>query len=142
MPHLKIDYSANLEACTDVGVLCRALAVELAALRDDAGQPLFPLAGTRVLAAPAPHHAVAGAREGYAFVYLNLRITPGRAKATVARAGQALLEIVQQHFQALFDTHAIGITLHIDEIAPAWEGKSSNLAQHLANEPRGGINVT
>jgi 5-carboxymethyl-2-hydroxymuconate isomerase len=134
MPHLKIDYSANLDECTDIGVLCRALAARLAGLRDAVGQPLFPLAGTRVLAAPAPHHAVAGGRAGYCFVYLNLRITPGRDKDLVAHAGTALLATVEEHFGALMQTRAVGITLHIDEAAPAYEGKYSNLASHLAAE--------
>ncbi|MDB5906883.1 MAG: 5-carboxymethyl-2-hydroxymuconate isomerase [Massilia sp.] len=134
MPHLKIDYSANLDEYADMAVLCRSLSAALAGLRDVPGQPLFPLAGTRVMAAPAPHHAVAGGRAGYAFVYLNLRITPGRDKALIAHAGAALLATVEEHFGALMRTRPIGITLHIDETAPAYEGKYSNLASHLAAE--------
>lgn len=131
MPHLKIDYSANLDGCFDVGVLCRALAVGLAELEDDAGKPLFPLAGTRVLAAPAPHHAVAGGRAGFAFLYLNLRITPGRERALVTRAGEALLATIKEHMAGLLETQPVGITLHIDEVAPAYEGKFSTLQSHL-----------
>lgn len=133
MPHLKIDYSANLDGCTDVGLLCEALAARLAGLRDPAGQPLFPLAGTRVLACPAPHHAVSGGRAGFAFMYLNLRITPGRDKALVDAAGDALLAAVKEHFAPLLADRAIGITLHIDEVAPAYEGKYGNLANRLAD---------
>ena len=132
MPHLKIDYSANLDDCADIGVLCRALAACLAAMRDRAGQPLFPLAGTRVLACPAPHHAVSGGRADFAFMYLNLRITPGRDKDLVDGAGDALLATVKEHFAPLLAERAIGITLHIDEAAPVYEGKYSNLASHLA----------
>ncbi|MDL2354524.1 MAG: 5-carboxymethyl-2-hydroxymuconate isomerase [Pseudomonadota bacterium] len=135
MPHLKIDYSANLDAHTDMGQLCRALAATLAGLRDARGEPLFPLAGSRVLACPAPHHAVAGGRDGYGFVYLNCRITPGRERALVDAAGDALLATVKAHFAPLLAERPLGITLHIDELAPAYEGKFSNLAAQLARGP-------
>jgi 5-carboxymethyl-2-hydroxymuconate isomerase len=133
MPHLKIDYSADLDAHTDMTALCNALAAALAGLCDAQGKALFPLAGTRVLACPAPHHAVAGGRSGYGFVYLNFRITPGRSRALVDAAGEALLATLNRHFAKLLAERPLGITLHIDEVAPAWEGKSSNLAAHLAS---------
>ena len=132
MPHLNIDYTANLEPLTDMTALCQALAATMAALRDDAGKPVFPLAGTRVLAGPAPHHAVAGGRAGFGFIYLNLRITPGRPAMVVEAAGAALLETVRTHVAPIFERHPIGITLHIDEGMPVYEGKHSNLAAALA----------
>jgi 5-carboxymethyl-2-hydroxymuconate isomerase len=132
MPHLRIEYTANLAARTDIGALCEALAQRLAGLRDMQNQPVFPLAGSRVLAFPAPHHAVAGGHTDAGFVYLNFRITPGRSRELVDAAGEALLETVKAHFAPLLDRHAVGVTLHIDEVAPAFEGKSSNLAAYLS----------
>ena len=128
MPHLHIDYSANLDTQADISLLCRELAAALAELRDGKGAPMFPLAGTRVLAYPARHHAVAGGRTGFGFMYLNLRVTPGRSDAAHAQAGEALMKVVR----ATFNTDApVGITLQIDAVAPAWEGKHSNLAAKL-----------
>ena len=48
----------------DMSALCRSLADTMLAQRDEAGKPVFPTGGTRVLAYPAPHYAVAdgGAR--------------------------------------------------------------------------------
>jgi 5-carboxymethyl-2-hydroxymuconate isomerase len=72
--------------------LCNTLAATLVALRGEDGvAPLFPVAGTRVMAWPAPHFAVADGRPGRAFIYLNLLITPGRSEALKKRAGDALL---------------------------------------------------
>ena len=90
MPHLRIDYTANLDATADMGGLCAALAATLVALRHDDGAPLFPVAGTRVMAWPAPHFAVADGQPGRAFIYLNLLITPGRSPAMVQRAAGQL----------------------------------------------------
>ncbi len=137
MPHLKIDYCANLDGRTDMGALCLALSARLAALRSPEGAPIFPLAGTRVLACPAPHHAVADGRDDFSFVYLNFRITPGRSRALVEAVGEALLATVRSHFAPLQGQCALGVTLHIDEIAPAFEGKFSNLVCHLATGASG-----
>lgn len=122
MPHLHIDYTANLEPDADMGRLCRDLAAAIAAL-SHGGQSVFPLNGTRVLAYPAPFHAVADGAFEKGFVYLNLRITPGRSAAIVAIAGEALLAVVRAHFDRLGLSGAVGITLHIDEVAPAFEGR-------------------
>lgn len=132
MPHLRIDYTANLDPTADMGGLCKALAATLVALRHDDGTPLFPVAGTRVMAWPAPHFAVADGQPGRAFIYLNLLITPGRSAAMVQRAGDALLACCKAHLAPVFEAHAVGLTLQIDEGAPVYEGKHNNLASHLA----------
>ncbi len=132
MPHLRIDYTANLDATADMGALCTTLAATLVALRHDDGSALFPLTGTRVMAWPAPHFAVADGQPGRAFVYLNLRITPGRSPAMIQRAGDALLASCKAHLASVFSEHAVGLTLQIDEGAPVFEGKHNNLAAHLA----------
>ena len=133
MPHLSIEYTANLEAAADMGALCTALAATLVALRHDDGGPLFPVAGTRVIAWATPHFAVADGQPDRAFIYLNLRITPGRSAATIARTGDAVLARAKAHLAPLFATHAVGLTLQIDEGAPVSEGKHNNLAAYLTH---------
>ena len=131
MPHLNIEYTANLETVADMGALCRTLAATLTALRNDDNGPLFPVAGTRVMAWPAPHFAVADGQPDRAFVYLNLRITAGRSDALKKRAGDAVLASASAHLDAVFARHAVGLTLQIDEGAPVYEGKRNNLAEYL-----------
>ena len=123
MPHLHIDYTANLDPHCDIGTLCRALAAAMATMADDTRQPVFPLAGTRVLAYPAPHHAVADGQPQHAFVYLNLRITPGRAPHVVQAAGEGLLEVARSHFAQFPLAGELALTLHIDEVSPVYEGR-------------------
>ena len=131
MPHLTIEYTANLEASADMGTLCTTLAATLVALRHDDGAPLFPVAGTRVMAWPAPHFAVADGQPDRAFIYMNLLITPGRTAAMIERAGEAVLDSVKAHLAPLFAAHAVGLTLQVHEGAPVYEGKHNNLAAHL-----------
>jgi len=64
MPHLTMLYTPQLdrpaaEGGSDMELLCRRLADTLLAQRDEAGGPVFPPGGIRVLAFPATHHAVA-----------------------------------------------------------------------------------
>lgn len=127
MPHLKIEYTANLEARADMGTLCKVLANLLIQLKDEQGQPVFPVGGTRVLAYPAPCWAVADGNPDSAFVYLNLRIATGRNDATKKAAGDALMARTKTHFESIFSQASMGITLQIDEGVQVYEAKHSNL---------------
>lgn len=128
MPHLVILYTPNLETATDMTALCRALADTMLAVQDDEGKQVFPTGGTRVLAYPAAHYAVADGKQDYAFVYLNLRMATGRPDATKKRAGDALLATATVHFGPLMKDRLIGITLQVDESpGQVYDGKHSNL---------------
>ncbi len=59
MPHLVILYSPNIEGRADLTQLCRDLADTMLAQRDEHDKTVFPLGGTRVLAYPAAHFAIA-----------------------------------------------------------------------------------
>jgi 5-carboxymethyl-2-hydroxymuconate isomerase len=127
MPHVVVQYTANLEPEANIGALCSSLAEVIVAQRDRGGGPLFPIGGTRVLAYPAPHFAVADGAPDRAFVYLNVRIAAGRERAFVTAAGEAMMTVVRSHFAELFASRAIGITLQIDEGAPVFDAKHSSL---------------
>ena len=143
MPHLVILYSGNLDARTDMSALCRSLADSMLAQRDDAGRPVFPPGGTRVLAYPAAHFAVsdgggAGRATGgdgdYGFAYLNLRMGRGRSEAVQQRVGEALTSVARAHFQPLLATMHLGVTLQIDVGAEVFDAKLSTL-HPLFNKP-------
>ena len=128
MPHCVILYTPNVEAKTDMTRLCRSLADEMLTILDEAGKQVFPTGGTRVLAFPAAHYAVADGQGDYAFVYINVRMGAGRSDAVKKDAGDRLLARVQQHFAPLFERELIGITLQIDESpGQVYDAKHSTL---------------
>ena len=131
MPHLDIQYTANLEADADMTGLCRTLTATLVGLRNDAGEPVFPLTGTRVMAWPAAHYAVADGAPDRSFIYLLLRIKPGRSDAIKKKAGDAVLAAALAHLEPVFAKHAVGLTLEVDEGAHIYEGKQNNLANYM-----------
>lgn len=129
MPHLVVLYTPNLEAEAGMGALCRQLADAMLAVRDEAGRQVFPTGGTRVLAYPAAHAAVAdGGRPDDAFVYLNLRMGAGRSAAVQQAAGDALLATARAHLAPLFERRALGLTVQVDESpGQVYDGKHSSL---------------
>jgi 5-carboxymethyl-2-hydroxymuconate isomerase len=128
MPHLVILYTPNIELETDMPALCRGMADTMLVQRDDEGKQVYPTGGTRVLAFPAAHYAVADGKGDYAFVYLNLRMAAGRPDAVKKRIGDALLATVKRHFEPLLARRHVGITLQIDESpGQVYDGKYGNL---------------
>ena len=127
MPHLVVLYSANLEAETDMSLLCRRLADAMLSVRDEQGQQVFPTGGARVFAYPAPHYAVADGQRDYAFVYLNLRMGRGRSEAVRRRAGETLTATAKAHFEPLFAHRYLGLTLQIDEGQEVFDAKHGTI---------------
>jgi 5-carboxymethyl-2-hydroxymuconate isomerase len=128
MPHCVILYTPNIEAKTDMAGLCRALADEMLAVLDESGKQVFPTGGTRVLAFPAAHHAVADGRRDYAFIYINVRMSLGRSDAVKKAAGDRLLACAKEHLAPLFAQEFVGLTLQIDEsMGQVFDGKHSTI---------------
>lgn len=132
MPHLVILYTPNLEAETDMTALCRSLADGMLAVRDEAGKQVFPTGGTRVLAYPAAHYAVADGQGDYGFVYMNLRMGAGRSAAVQKAAGDAVLERARAHLAPLLERRLLGLTVQVDESpGQVYDGKHSTLHPHF-----------
>ncbi|MEO7496142.1 MAG: 5-carboxymethyl-2-hydroxymuconate isomerase [Massilia sp.] len=123
MPHLRIEYTGNVAEPGAMDALCKDLALTLVRIEDGKGGLLFPLEGTRVLACPAAHWAVGDGEKERGFVYLNLRIAPGRTAAQMKAAGDALLARVESHFTSARPACQLRVTLHIDVGMPVYEGK-------------------
>jgi len=127
MPHLVALYTRELDALTDMDALCRALADAMLSVRDDAGRQVFPIGGTRVLAYPAAHSAVADGQRDYLFMYLNVRMAQGRDAAVHRAVGEAVTAAARAHLQAVFEHRHIGLTVQIDEGHEVYDSKTSTI---------------
>ncbi|WJD65132.1 5-carboxymethyl-2-hydroxymuconate isomerase [Pseudomonas kurunegalensis] len=135
MPHLVLLYTPDLERDTDIPGLCRALADCMLEQRDDTGKAVFPTGGTRVLAYPAAHCAVADGRGDYGFLYANLRMGSGRSTTVHNSIGDSLLQVLKNHLDRVLQERPIGITLQIDESTQqVFDAKHSTL-HPLFNRP-------
>ena len=128
MPHLVLLYTADLEHSTDIPGLCRALADTMLEQHDESGKGVFPKGGTRVLAYPAAHSAVADGQGNYGFLYANLRMGAGRSATVHKQVGDQLLAVLNARLGHLLLERPIGITLQIDESpGQVYDGKHSSL---------------
>ena len=141
MPHLVILYTPNLDKPAadggiDMSALCRALCDAMLSVRDEQDRQVFPTGGTRVLAYPAAHFAIAdggaageaaGLGRNYAFVYMNVRMAKGRSALVHQRVGETLNACVRQWFGPQFEHRPIGVTVQVDEGHEVFDAKNSSL---------------
>lgn len=127
MPHLVILYTPQLDLECDMTALCRRLADTMLAARDDEGRAVFPVGGTRVLAYPAAHHAVADGSGDHAFAWLHLRMARGRSETVRRRIGEALVAAAREQLAPVLARRAVGLTLQVEEGAESFDGRFGNL---------------
>jgi 5-carboxymethyl-2-hydroxymuconate isomerase len=110
MPHLSVEYSANLEGRTDLDALCNVL------LETVLQTGLFETGAVRVRAFRAEHYAVADRLPENSFIDLQFRIGAGRSDDDKKRTGEALFAAASDALSALFATPHFALSLEIREI--------------------------
>lgn len=125
MPHLTVEYSANLEGRADLGALCAAL------LETMLETGLFEIGAVRVRALRADHYAIADLLPENAFVDLNLRIGKGRSAEEKKRTGEALFATASRLLAPLFETPHFALSLEIREIDAELSWKKSAIHPRL-----------
>ena len=129
MPHIILDYSANLEADADIPGLC-------AALRDAAADcPAFPTAGIRVRAFRADCCAIADGDPENSYVDISVRLRSGRDLETRRQAADGIFAAAKKHLAPVIASRRIALSLEIREIAPDPElSPKLNTIRDLARE--------
>lgn len=130
MPHLTLEYSANLADEANIEQLCTSLAACLDAQREN-DQRVFPLGGIRVRALRCEQYCIADGRPDAAFLHANLKIAAGRSDAVKKATGHALFEAIKQHFATEFEQHGLALSLEINEFSEAGTWKHNNLHARL-----------
>jgi 5-carboxymethyl-2-hydroxymuconate isomerase len=131
MPHITLEYSANIRPVARMSELCGKLAQYLAAYRGEDGKPVYPLGGIRVRAIACEDYAIADGRPDAAFVHANLRMAAGRSEATRQATCDALFEIIKAHFAELFAQTGLALSLEINQFNEAGTWKHNNLHARL-----------
>jgi len=126
MPHLTIEYSANLRAAGDIPSLLPKLAQCLRNQRAD-GKVVYPTGGVRVRAYEAVDYCVADGAPDAGFVHATLKIGKGRSRETVRATGDALFEIMKAHFAPVLERQGLALSLYLDEVDETGSWKHNNL---------------
>jgi len=125
LAHVTIEYSANMEARTDIAGLCDAL--RLAAIATGT----LPLAGVRVRALRADHVSVADGNPDHGFVDISVRLRGGRDLATRKDATKQIFDAARAYLQPAMEKHSIALSLEMRDIDPELSPKTGTIRDHL-----------
>ena len=125
MPHITLEYSANLDAQLDMAALC-------AALRDAAvASGVFPPAGIRVRALAATHVVIADGDPRHGFIDIAVRIGAGRDVATQSRAADEIFAAAQAFTADHMAAAPFMLSLELREAAVETSRKASSIRRYL-----------
>ena len=127
MPHITIEYSANLE--DEINAQALVDAVHRAAL--DSG--LFPVGGVRTRAEMREHYAIADGNPDNAFVAARARIGSGRDTDEKKAMGQAIFRAMCETLEPTYKVRPLAISFDISEIDDELSFKRNNLHEIIAN---------
>ncbi|MEP9317824.1 5-carboxymethyl-2-hydroxymuconate Delta-isomerase [Pseudomonas sp. LABIM340] len=110
MPHIAIDYTANL--ADDLASLGFAQKLH------EAAQSLgvFPINGLRTFARAIGEYRVGANSKNEAFINIQVRIAPGRPEELRQRIVDTLFATAEQTLAALIEKRPIGLQLEITEL--------------------------
>ena len=125
MPHVLIEYSANLEAEVDPMAIVRA--VHEAAL----AQPVFETVGVRTRAARREHFLVADGDPSHAFIAVTARIGPGRTLEARKAAGEAMMAALYGVVEPIYRDRGLLLSVEVAELDGAAMTRRNSLRQRL-----------
>ncbi|CAM2138481.1 MULTISPECIES: 5-carboxymethyl-2-hydroxymuconate Delta-isomerase [Paraburkholderia] len=131
MPHLTLEYSANLADGASIGTLCATLAQVLDAQRDAHGARVYPRGGIRTRALRCEQYFIADGDPHHAFLHGCLKIAAGRSADVRRATGDALFAAIKQHFAEAFEAHGLALSLEIVEFSEEGAWKHNNLHARL-----------
>ncbi|MFC4667859.1 5-carboxymethyl-2-hydroxymuconate isomerase [Seohaeicola nanhaiensis] len=128
MPHITVDYSANMEGRVDIGALCdvlRRAAIETGVL---------PMAGVRVRAIRADHVSIADGDPQHGYVDIALRLRGGRDLATRKAATAHVFAAAEAFLAPAMAQHSIALSFEMRDIDPELSPKTGTIRNHLKGD--------
>ncbi len=123
MPHVTIEYSANLEAEVEPMALVRA--VHAAVL----SQPVFEAVGARTRAARREHFLVADGDPSHAFIAVIARIGPGRSLEERQTASKAIMAALHAAVAPIYDSRGLLLSVEVTELDGAAMTRRNSLRE-------------
>jgi 5-carboxymethyl-2-hydroxymuconate isomerase len=131
MPHLIVEYSANLERDIDISRLVAAL--HAAALETG----VFPIGGIRTRAARREVYAIADSHADNGFIHVQARIGTGRSPEVRQKAAEHIFAALKTATAGVFAERPLGLTFEIVEIDPVGSLKHNNLHEIVEARRKG-----
>ncbi|MDT0683060.1 5-carboxymethyl-2-hydroxymuconate isomerase [Roseicyclus sp. F158] len=125
MPHIHIEYSANLDGAVDMGTVCEAIRAAAA------GIEAFPMPGIRVRAIRVDHVAMADGDPKHGFVDLSVRLRAGRSDAVKSDALAKIFAALETAMTPVLAARSVALSAEIRDIDAGLSLKSGNVRDHL-----------
>jgi len=125
LPHLIIEYSANIEDQIALDALLDKL--HTCAL----GTGVFPLGGLRVRAHRADAYRIADKAPDNGFVHITALIGHGRPLDVQQRAAEELFAVLTKHLEPLYANSPLALSLNVQEFHPVLNFKKNNLHEYV-----------
>lgn len=125
MPHLIVEYSANVEqdiALDDLLDKLHASAVQ---------SGIFPIGGLRVRAVRIDRYRIADCHPDNGYVHVTAIVGHGRALDVRQRVGEELFAVITRHLDGAFEARPLAISFNIQEFHPQLNFKKNNLHEHV-----------
>ena len=122
MPHIIIEYTANLASEARLPVLLKTVNEVLIA---QAG--VFPTGGIRSRAIRLDDYRMADGAADDAFVHVTLKIGSGRSDAVKKQTCDALFEAIKAHFAELYATRYLALSMELSEFSETGSYKHNNV---------------
>ena len=126
MPHVVVEYSANLEEKIDIPRLVRD--VHEAML--DSG--VFRVGAVRTRAARRDLFVIADGDTAHGFVHVDVRMAAGRSEADRKRVADSLLAVVAAETRDVYARTGMGLSVEVREIDGTAAVRLNNLHDRIA----------
>lgn len=126
MPHVIVEYSANLAPAIDIKLLLQH--IHRAALETG----VFPIGGMRTRAICHTEYVIADGHPDNGFIHIQARIGAGRPDDVRARAAAHIFASLTGDMAQHMAEHGTGLTIEIVEMAPVGSLKENTLHDHVA----------
>ena len=126
MPHLTVEYTANLDRRLNVPALLETLH------RTASGIDAFPLAGIRTRAHRLEHYRFADGHADNQFVHVVVRLAHGRSDEVRKEAGEVLFRALCEFMQPIAEESPLALSLDMQEMAPELSFKQGNIRDYIA----------
>lgn len=128
MPHLNIEYSANLEDQMDV----QALVDRMHQTALETG--IFPLGGVRTRAEARKYYRIANGDPRAGYIHMMVRIGAGRDAETRRAAGERIFAALCDVTDELYRSRPLALSFELHEIPPDMAWRKNNLHELLKKE--------
>jgi 5-carboxymethyl-2-hydroxymuconate isomerase len=126
MPHIVVEYSANLEEELDIRALLQKIHAAVLA------SGVFKVGAVRTRAERREVYLIADGDPDNAFIHIEIRMAPGRDATERKSVAQGVLDTIAAETRDVFARAGLGLSVEVREIDNSASVRLNNLHERIA----------